>query len=188
MSVNKETEKLNQIDEREVQTTEEMSINEETEKSDQIEEREVQTAEEMSVIEETKKSDQIEEREIHTTKEIALNVEEMSILNKIHLNIQKNQQIAVSGLQQQAKRMKLQSDSKYPPLQCGTTVTIPVPDVDRSKGVVMEVTSDNFYKIGTKKGVISHLYSRNQIAPCSTTFLEIEEVADASVSLRAANS
>ncbi|KAK9708942.1 hypothetical protein QE152_g26913 [Popillia japonica] len=78
--------------------------------------------------------------------------EEYSLLQKVHLNIQKNQQLAISGLEEQAKRMKMHSDYKFPPIEKGTTVTIPVPDVDRSKGdlrnligIVMEVTPDSFY-------------------------------------------
>ncbi|KAK9716863.1 hypothetical protein QE152_g24483 [Popillia japonica] len=63
--------------------------------------------------------------------------EEYSVLQKVHLNIQKNQQLAISALEEQAKRMKMHSDYKFPPIEKGTTVTIPVPDVDdvdRSKG------------------------------------------------------
>ncbi|KAK9737025.1 hypothetical protein QE152_g11099 [Popillia japonica] len=100
--------------------------------------------------------------------------EEYSVLQKVHLNIQKNQLLAISGLEEQAIRMKMHSDYKFPPIEKGTTVTIPVPDVDRSKGdlrnligIVMEVTPDSFYKIGTKTGALSNLYSRSQIAPCS---------------------
>lgn len=136
-----QTEESDQIEERDAQPTEEILLNEESEKSDQIEQREAQTTEEMSLDEGTGKSDHTEESEAQTTEEISLNVEagfrnveEISILKEVHLNLKKNQQIAVRGLEQQAKRMKLQSDSKYPPLECGTTVTIPVPDVDRSKG------------------------------------------------------
>ena len=32
----------------------------------------------------------------------------------------------------------------------------------------MDVTDDNFYKVGTKSGVLSQLYSRNQIMPTTT--------------------
>ncbi|KAK9727585.1 hypothetical protein QE152_g19084 [Popillia japonica] len=94
--------------------------------------------------------------------------EEYSVLQKVHLNIQKNQQLAISGLEEQAIRMKMHSDYKFPLIEKGTTVTIPVPDVDRSKGdlrnligIVMEVTPDSFYKIGTKTGALSNLYSRS---------------------------
>ncbi|KAK9708390.1 hypothetical protein QE152_g27243 [Popillia japonica] len=57
-----------------------------------------------------------------------------------------------SGLEEQAKRMKMHSEYKFPPIEKETTVKIPVPDVDRSKGdlrnligIVMEVTPDSFY-------------------------------------------
>ncbi|KAK9694862.1 hypothetical protein QE152_g33240 [Popillia japonica] len=117
--------------------------------------------------------------------------EEYSVLQKVHLNIQKNQQLAISGLEEQAKRMKMHSEYKFPPIEKGTTVTIPVPDVDRSKGdlrnligIVMEVTPDSFHKIGTKTGALSNLYSRSQIA----NLLKISDVPNTTISLRTANS
>ena len=57
-------------------------------------------------------------------------------------------------------------------LSVGTNVKIPVPSVDRGKvdannliGVILTVSDDAFYKVGTKNGVISGLFSRNQIFP-----------------------
>lgn len=70
--------------------------------------------------------------------------EEYSVLQKVHLNIQKNQQLAISGLEEQAIRMKMHSDYKFPPIEKGTTVTIPVPDVDRSKGDLRNLIGISF--------------------------------------------
>lgn len=55
-------------------------------------------------------------------------------------------------------------------------------------GIVMEVTPDSFYKIGTKTGALSNLYSRSQIAPCTANLLKISDVPNTTISLRTANS
>lgn len=47
--------------------------------------------------------------------------------------LKKNKRLAIEGLELQAKRMKMASDAQYLPLKKGNNVTIPVPDVDRSK-------------------------------------------------------
>jgi len=53
--------------------------------------------------------------------------------------------------------MKLRSENQFPPLTVETTVKNPVPCIDRGKvnannvlGVILSVTDDGFYKIGTK--------------------------------------
>ena len=51
----------------------------------------------------------------------------------------------------------------------------------------MDRTVDNFYKIGTKQGVINCLYTRNQIAPCKTKFLDKNDVPDDTITVRTAN-
>jgi len=55
---------------------------------------------------------------------------------------------------------------------------IPVPCVDRGKvdannmlGVILSVTDGGFYKIGTKNGILSSLYARNQIFQCKENVL-----------------
>jgi len=52
-------------------------------------------------------------------------------------------------------------------------VKIPVPYIDGGKvdansvlGVILSITDDGFYKIGTKNGILSSLYARNQIFQC----------------------
>ena len=64
---------------------------------------------------------------------------------------------ALKGLQQQVKRMKLMSDKKFGEVEVGKTVRIPIPDVDRGKGdlrnilgIILGITEDGYYKIGTK--------------------------------------
>ncbi|XP_071053571.1 protein FAM200C-like [Onthophagus taurus] len=77
---------------------------------------------------------------------------------------------AIEGVKKQAEKMKFTSNKKFHPIEVGTSVIVPVPSLDRSKGdarnligLVLETTNDGLYKIGTKKGVIDSLYSRNQI-------------------------
>lgn len=75
---------------------------------------------------------------------------------------------------------------------CFLTVRVPVPDVDRGRGdarnilaVVTETTSDGFYRLGLKEGLLKQLYSRNQFTVCQKTFLTIEDVPqDKEISLR----
>ena len=95
------------------------------------------------------------------------------------------------NLQQQAKRLKLQSNRLFPPLNIGTSVTLQIPEVDRSKSdrrnvlaVVLEVTKENLYKLGTKNGILRPLYSRNQIQQCQQQFLEISDVPNKEIALR----
>ena len=125
--------------------------------------------------------------------EVSSENEEESIRLK-RAKIQENQQSAIEGLEKQAKRMLFESNNKFPPLERGMCVTIPIPDFDRSKadfrnhiGVVMEVVND-MYKIGTREGLLPQLYSRNQISLSSTNFLSVDEVPSTTTSLRAANS
>jgi len=66
--------------------------------------------------------------------------------------------------------MKSMSENQFPPLTVETTVKIPVPNIDRENddannilGIILSITDDGFYKIGIKNGILSSLYTRNQI-------------------------
>lgn len=100
-------------------------------------------------------------------------------------NMKRAREKAKSNLEQQAKKMKNDSEKKFPVLTVGTNVKIPVPSVDRGKvdannliGVILTVSDDAFYKVGTKNGVISGLFSRNQIFPCKEIFLTVKDVPE----------
>ncbi|KAG8296007.1 hypothetical protein J6590_067122 [Homalodisca vitripennis] len=74
---------------------------------------------------------------------------------------------AGEGLRKQAKKMKSHSDKSHPPANIGDNVMIPIPDVDKSKvdlrniiGVVIDITDEGLYKIGTKHGILQTLYCR----------------------------
>ena len=66
-----------------------------------------------------------------------------------------------------SKKMNINSDKKFPPASVGTTVRVPIPDIDRGRGelrnilaVVMMVTQDGFYQLGTTEGILKQLYAR----------------------------
>lgn len=50
----------------------------------------------------------------------------------------------------------------------------------------MEIT-DDMYKIGTKKGILDKLYSRNQISPVSVAFLVLGDIPQNGTTLRGLN-
>lgn len=73
----------------------------------------------------------------------------------------------------------------------GTTVRIPVPEVDRGRGdariilaVVLQKTDDEPYKSGTKQGVVRTLYSRQQFTVCHQELLKKEDVPNEETTLR----
>ena len=92
----------------------------------------------------------------------------------------------------QAEKMKELSAKRFKAAEVGQCVKVPVPGVDRGKtdprnilAVVLEVTQDGCYQLGTKNGVLKQLYSRNQFDPCKEKFLCVEEVPrEKEVSLR----
>lgn len=57
----------------------------------------------------------------------------MTRLNKNKDNIKRKRQEAVEGLEKQAKKMLLESNKKFAPLNIGQNVTIPISEYDRSK-------------------------------------------------------
>lgn len=74
---------------------------------------------------------------------------------------------AQENLQKQAKRMKLFSDKLHKPANVGDNVTMPIPDVDKGRGelrniigIILQVTDDGLYKIGTKHGILQNFYAR----------------------------
>ncbi|XP_060836281.1 KRAB-A domain-containing protein 2-like [Rhopalosiphum padi] len=97
-------------------------------------------------------------------------------------NTIKNRALALNGLQTQASVMLRSSNQKFPSAQVGDTVRVRVPDIDRGRmdyqnilAVVMDVDND-FYKLGTKYGIISQLYTRNQFAVCKEKLISLNDV------------
>lgn len=99
---------------------------------------------------------------------------------------------AKESLCQQAKNMRMTSDKRHPSAFIGSTVRIKVPDVDHGRGdprsvlaVVLDVTEDNFYKLGTRNGIIKQLYTRSEFSVCDEKLIFLEEIpSDKEVSLR----
>lgn len=63
--------------------------------------------------------------------------------------------------------MKTASEKSHPQAEIEDNVTIPLPDVDKGKGdlrnitgVVLDETNPGLYKIATKVGVLNKLYCR----------------------------
>lgn len=106
-------------------------------------------------------------------------------------NITKNQNSAYQGLTAQAEKMVKLSNKKFPPLDVGTSVKIPIPNLDRGKndqknviGVVTERTPDDLYRIATPEGELNSLFARNMIHACKHNFLNIDVMGKDIVSLR----
>ncbi|XP_050505762.1 uncharacterized protein LOC126884022 [Diabrotica virgifera virgifera] len=98
---------------------------------------------------------------------------------------------AKDGLLQQAKKMKLNSNKLLPAAKIGDTVRLPVPDVDRGRadarnilGVVTTVEDNMYYKIGTEKGTLPQLFTRNQFSVCPAPLIATEKVSVVEKSLR----
>ncbi|XP_050508441.1 uncharacterized protein LOC126885719 [Diabrotica virgifera virgifera] len=99
---------------------------------------------------------------------------------------------AKDGLLQQAKKMKLNSNKLLPTAKIGDTVRLPVPDLDRGRadarntlGVVTTVEDNNmYYKIGTEKGTLPQLFTRNQFSVCLAPLIATEKVSVVEKSLR----
>lgn len=105
--------------------------------------------------------------------------------------IQEVRSSARESLQKQAEKMLKRSNSKFPVAEIGDSVRIRVPEVDRAKadslniiGVIMLVTDNNLYKLGTKYGVLNQLYSRNEFTICKEKFVSVDEVPKTTCSLR----
>jgi hypothetical protein len=106
-------------------------------------------------------------------------------------NIDKERKRSKACLEKQAKKMKANSDKKFPPVTKGVTVRVPIPDVDKGRGdlrnilaVVMDTTEDGFYKLGTANGVLKQLYARSQFTVCKKSLVRVEDVPDQETGLR----
>ncbi|XP_022160133.1 KRAB-A domain-containing protein 2-like [Myzus persicae] len=109
-------------------------------------------------------------------------------------NISNKREEAKECLERQAKRMKLQSDMSHPPALQGCNVRVKIPDVDRSKcdpqsiiAIVLEKTTDGFYRLGTKYGTLKQLYARSQFSLCIEKFITLSDVPDGDICLRKAS-
>lgn len=125
------------------------------------------------------------------------NVDRDFCLNcKTEDNIKAVRSEASQSLIHQAKKMKSYSDKTHPPANVDDNVTVPIPNVDKAKGafrniiaVVLLKTDDNMYQLGTKDGVINHLYTRSEFDICKQKCIDIDLIRkDKQISLRQAAS
>ena len=106
-------------------------------------------------------------------------------------SIRSKRKASQAALTIQAKRMKLASDRNFPDPDVGDSVRVRVPDVDKGKtdarsilACVTEVTTDGFFKLGTRNGILKQLYDRSQFELCHERFLEVHDIPTEVVSLR----
>ncbi|KAI4496192.1 hypothetical protein M0804_000002 [Polistes exclamans] len=94
-------------------------------------------------------------------------------------------------LEVQAKKMKMNSENEFPTVPVGTTVQVSIPDVDKGEqgdsrcilAVVMSVTENGFYRLGTSEGILKQEYARSHFTLCSKNLLRIEDIPDQKISL-----
>ncbi|KAI4473560.1 hypothetical protein M0804_015289 [Polistes exclamans] len=87
--------------------------------------------------------------------------------------------------------MKMNSDKKLPTVPFGTTVSVPISTVVKGRGdsrnilaVVISVTEDGFYRLGTSEGILKQLYARSQFTLCPINLHKIENIPDHEISLQ----
>ncbi|KAF2889651.1 hypothetical protein ILUMI_16522, partial [Ignelater luminosus] len=87
-----------------------------------------------------------------------------------------------TGNEQITKKVSV-CEKFFPPIPVGSFVVIAVPEVDRDKidaknilviEIIMDVTDDEYYKVGCKSGITDSLYSRNQMSMCKENFVSQE--------------
>ena len=90
--------------------------------------------------------------------------------------------------------MKSMNENQFPSLTVEMTVKIPVPYVDRGKvnansmvSVILSITDDGFYKIGTKNGILSSIYAINHIFQCKEQLITRSDLLNIEIPLRTAS-
>ncbi|XP_043491623.1 KRAB-A domain-containing protein 2-like [Polistes fuscatus] len=114
----------------------------------------------------------------HTSKD-----NENSIEDKINFKIK---------LEIEAKKRKRNSENEFPTVSLGTNVQVPIPDDDKGErsdscdilAVVMNVTENGFYRLGTSKGILKEEYARSQFTLCTKNLLRIEDIPNHEISLQ----
>ncbi|KAJ8403628.1 hypothetical protein AAFF_G00349540 [Aldrovandia affinis] len=101
-------------------------------------------------------------------------------------NRREQQRAARRKQEDQAQKMKELSAKRIKGAEVGQCARVPVPELDRGKtdpcnvlAVMLEVTEDGCYRLGTKNGVLKQMYAQNQFDPCVESFLSIAEVLPA---------
>lgn len=105
--------------------------------------------------------------------------------------VEEERESAADNLAKQAKKMLDLSQNRLVQACVGDTVRIPVPGVDRGKGdarnvlgVILDKTDDDFFRIGTRDGIVKNLYARSQFTICSEKLITLNDVPQVECSLR----
>ncbi|KAK9732268.1 hypothetical protein QE152_g12977 [Popillia japonica] len=75
------------------------------------------------------------------------------------------------------------SNQKFSEVQVGTTVRVPIPDVDRGRGsprnvvAVVSDVEDGLYKLCITHGVLKHKFTRSEFNPCMGKFILLENLS-----------
>lgn len=90
---------------------------------------------------------------------------------------------ARKGQQRAADAMVASTSKRLKPIEEGDTVLIPVSNFDRGRidhrnimGYVLDKDETGKMTVGTRHGVISYPFMRNQLEACSSNMLSIEDV------------
>ncbi|XP_064096530.1 uncharacterized protein LOC135208358 [Macrobrachium nipponense] len=113
-------------------------------------------------------------------------------LHKLQEDIALQRSKTAAGQLAQAERTVKRSRVEYVPGNPGDNVTIPIPLVDRRKGVprnvigvILDRNENDMYRIGVRDAILKGRYSRGQFDICSQQLYSIGEVsADKEVGLR----
>jgi hypothetical protein len=96
------------------------------------------------------------------------------------------------NIRKQADRMVSRSNKRMKPIEVGDNVTVPVSEFDRGRGdpanlvgVVLE-KGDGGFRVGTKAGILSGKFSRNQIELTKYKGIQAAMVPQVDITIRSA--
>ncbi|KAI4482629.1 hypothetical protein M0804_008482 [Polistes exclamans] len=123
---------------------------------------------------------------IHNENDILCNLcfkIENAIEHKIQCKIQLE-------MQSNNNKRKINSKNQFPIITLGTNVRIPIPNVNKVRNnsnilaVVINMTEDGFYQLGTSEGILKKLYTRSKFTLCRKNQLKIEDIPYREISIR----
>ncbi|KAK9722934.1 hypothetical protein QE152_g19428 [Popillia japonica] len=97
-------------------------------------------------------------------------------------NIVNERKRSRESLDKQAAKMLKLSNQIFSKVQVGTTIRVPIPDVDRARAsprnvlAVVSDVEDGLYKLCTTHGVLKHKFTRSEFNPCMEKFILLENL------------
>ncbi|XP_025190879.1 uncharacterized protein LOC112591321, partial [Melanaphis sacchari] len=110
--------------------------------------------------------------------------DDIDLVNQQQENILSAREESAKCLEKQAYKMIKTSNRKLKSINVGTTVRIPIPDVNRARGspqnllAVVTKVQDDLYKLCTENGYLKHKYTLTDIVPCDENFLDLKETKE----------